>query len=288
MGETIADSTHAATILRNIPKSWRTILQTIQIITRDPDEIEEQLKAHEADLNALETSSQAATAFAVHTRQGRPPAPPKFPNNVKTRPYQYSTTNSNLPRPSTQCNNCHNSASRCYAPGGEAAGQAPWKSNPKQYTNSFVSSSSTPNTNNYTHQFMNETKQMAANAQENQLPKTFIMVALMTELADDRTNMKISSHLSSLSEIKNGSHLWLIDSAASSHLSGKKSMFLTMEDIPPVQIECISGDTFTANQKGTINISITSDPTFSLPDVPITLTNVIYVLKLQANLLSVG
>ena len=100
--------------------------------------------------------------------------------------------------------------------------------------------------------------------------------------------MKISSHLSSLSEIENGSHLWLIDSAASSHLSGNKSMFLTMEDIAPIQIECASGDTFTANQKGTINISITSDPTFSLPDVPITLTNVIYVPKLQANLLSVG
>ena len=114
------------------------------------------------------------------------------------------------------------------------------------------------------------------------------MVASVTELSDDPKNMKISSHLSTLFEIKNGSHLWLIDSAASSHLSGKKSMFLTMEDVPLVQIECASCDTFTANQKGTINISITSDPTFDLPDIPIMLTNVIYVPKLQANLLSVG
>ena len=118
--------------------------------------------------------------------------------------------------------------------------------------------------------------------------KINIMVASITELPDDRMKMKISSHLSSLSEVENGSHLWLIDSAASSHLSGNKSMFLTMEDIAPIQIECASGDTFTANQKGTINISITSDPTFGLPDILITLTNVIYMPKLQANLLSVG
>ena len=80
-------------------------------------------------------------------------------------------TNTHLPRPHIQCNNCHkvgHSNSRCYAPGGGAAGQAPWKSNPKPYTNSFVSSSNTPNTNNYTHQFTNETKHTAANAQENQ------------------------------------------------------------------------------------------------------------------------
>ena len=41
MGETIADSTHAATILRNVPELWRPIAQTIRMITRDPDNIEE-------------------------------------------------------------------------------------------------------------------------------------------------------------------------------------------------------------------------------------------------------
>ena len=63
MGEVISDSTHAATILRNIPESWRHVAQTIRMITRSPDEIEESLKAHEADLSALEISDQAATAF---------------------------------------------------------------------------------------------------------------------------------------------------------------------------------------------------------------------------------
>ena len=63
MGETIAPSSHATTILRNLPESWRPIAQTIRMITRDPDEIEDRLEAHEADLSAIEVSTQAATAF---------------------------------------------------------------------------------------------------------------------------------------------------------------------------------------------------------------------------------
>ena len=63
MGEVITDSTHAATIFRNIPESWRPVAQTIRMITRILDEIEESLEAHEADLNALEISDQAATTF---------------------------------------------------------------------------------------------------------------------------------------------------------------------------------------------------------------------------------
>ena len=56
MGEIVADSTHAATILRNVPKSWRHIAQTIRMVTRIPDKIEESLKAHEADISTLEIS----------------------------------------------------------------------------------------------------------------------------------------------------------------------------------------------------------------------------------------
>ena len=44
MGEIIVDSTHAATILRNVPESWRHIAQTIRMITRIPDKIEETSK----------------------------------------------------------------------------------------------------------------------------------------------------------------------------------------------------------------------------------------------------
>ena len=63
MGETITISTHAATTLRNLPKSWRPISQTIRMITLNPDVIEEHLEAHKADLTALEMSDQAAAAF---------------------------------------------------------------------------------------------------------------------------------------------------------------------------------------------------------------------------------
>ena len=37
MGETITSSTHAATLLCNLPELWRPISQTIQMITCDPD-----------------------------------------------------------------------------------------------------------------------------------------------------------------------------------------------------------------------------------------------------------
>ena len=63
MGETITDSSHAIIILWNLPKSWRTITQMIRMITQVPDKIEEQLEAHEADLNAFEISSQVLGYF---------------------------------------------------------------------------------------------------------------------------------------------------------------------------------------------------------------------------------
>ena len=73
MGEIITDSTHVATILRNVPESWRPITQTIRMITRIPDEIEESLEAHEADLNALEISDQAAMAFIARSKPSNNP-----------------------------------------------------------------------------------------------------------------------------------------------------------------------------------------------------------------------
>ena len=63
MGEIIADSTHAVTILRNVPESWIHVAQTIRMITRIPDKIEESFEAHEADISTLEISDQATTAF---------------------------------------------------------------------------------------------------------------------------------------------------------------------------------------------------------------------------------
>ena len=49
-----------------------------------------------------------------------------------------------------------------------------------------------------------------------------------------------------------------------------------------------SSESFTATQRGSIRTRIVSDPIYDLPDLPVTLIDVIYALKLQANLLSVG
>ena len=62
------NSTHTATILGNVPESWRAISQTIRMITHNSDEIEEQLEVHKADLNALEMSTQATTTFIAQPR----------------------------------------------------------------------------------------------------------------------------------------------------------------------------------------------------------------------------
>ena len=88
MGEIIADSTHAATILRNIPESWRHVAQTIRMITRIPDKIEESLKAHEADISALEISDQAE----LHSSRQYTTAikPTIRATHATTRPHQRS------------------------------------------------------------------------------------------------------------------------------------------------------------------------------------------------------
>ena len=102
MGETIADSTHAATIFRNIPESWRAITQTISMITRIPDEIEESLEAHEADFNALEIPNQATTAFITCRKPNQPLQSHQQNMNICTN----ETPSTNIPRIPFTCNNC--------------------------------------------------------------------------------------------------------------------------------------------------------------------------------------
>jgi gag-polypeptide of LTR copia-type len=131
MGETIADSTHSATILRNMPESWRPIAQMIRMMTGVPDEIEGRLEAHEADLNALEISDQAAKDFVARAQPNQPShskAYPNIPQNVHVN----SPINANVPRAPFTYNNCGkdgHSATRCYGVGGGLDGQAPWMKN---------------------------------------------------------------------------------------------------------------------------------------------------------------
>ena len=140
MGETIADSSHAAILLRNLPDSWRSIAQMIRMITQVPDKIEERLDAHEADLNAIEISSQAATAFIAQyqgaSKSTRPPPPSSYNNQNQCS----KQTHQPIRPPYYHCNNCGkegHSASRCYAPGGGLAGRTPWKGNQGQFNNSL-------------------------------------------------------------------------------------------------------------------------------------------------------
>ena len=84
----------------------------------------------------------------------------------------------------------------------------------------------------------------------------------------------------------NVSRNWLLDLVSSNHISGDISLFQTLEPISPITIQRMNGTTYMANHSGSIHIHITSDPAYDLPDVPITLTNVLYVPELQMNLLS--
>ena len=53
-----------------------------------------------------------------------------------------------------------------------------------------------------------------------------------------------------------------------------------MYTAPTLTIETASGDSFTANKRGIINIVIRSD---DVDDLPVTLQEVVYVLKLNVN-----
>ena len=299
MGEMIPDSTHAATLLQNVPESWRPIAQTIRMIMRSPDDIEERLEAHEADLSALEVSVQARTAFTAQTRFNRP-----LQLRIPTRGLPNPRFNTNYhgmgPRPSQthpiQCNNCGRNghpASRSYAHGGGLAGQAPWRQSyaSENHTSQPTHTYQPP----HTPQFPTDRPDLRQN--DSQMDKSNSNTP--THLAADMKNIimvanikplkaPIQSLVSTTSSLHSDSHTWLIDSAASNHISGTSSLFFNMIKITPITIQMASGNSFTANQSRTIHIKVMSDPPNDLPNVHITLTNVIYAPKLRANLLSVG
>ena len=103
-----------------------------------------------------------------------------------------------------------------------------------------------------------------------------------------KDNILIANEISALSSIKDKTHIWLLDSGASSHLCGKIELFSSIIDILPVSILVANGESSLANQKGTILLTIQSNmPDTNIPDMPITLVNVIYVPKLNTNLLLV-
>ena len=74
--------------------------------------------------------------------------------------------------------------------------------------------------------------------------KFFIMIAT-TPISP---NIEYNMHITALSTDQNHAHTWLINSAASSHLSGNSSLFSDLTDTPPITIITASGDSFMANQ----------------------------------------
>ena len=112
---------------------------------------------------------------------------------------------------------------------------------------------------------------------------------MMANISEVNSNIMLSTKTSALSAINTMDHHWLVDSAASSHLSGNKSLFHDLHSVEPISIETASGkESFISNERGMIFITMFSNPIYHLPDLPITLQEVIYVPNLQANLLLVG
>ena len=114
-----------------------------------------------------------------------------------------------------------------------------------------------------------------------------VMMAKIKEINQELAIL-LSNQTSSILKVKDSAHIWLLDSAASSHLSGNINLFDSIYLIPPVRIHTENGDSFTANQKGTIQLTLRSEALhIPMPDLPITLVNVIYVPHLNAILLLV-
>ena len=108
------------------------------------------------------------------------------------------------------------------------------------------------------------------------------------EEVNNYSSILLSNQSSAILKIEDNAHIWLLDSGASNHISGNTNLFESIYSIPPVTIQTTNGDSFTANQKGTIKLTIRSENLhMRVSDLPITLIDVIYVPHLNANLLSV-
>ena len=128
-----------------------------------------------------------------------------------------------------------------------------------------------------------------------QPPENISMMARITEIPNDvephnnmRSKVTLSTQISALSTIENNAHTWLVNSATSSHILGNIDLFSNLHSVTPITIKTASGEAFTANQRGTICITLCSDPMHNLSNIPITLLDVIYIPKLNVNLMSVG
>ena len=197
----------------------------------------------------------------------KPPRPstmqPPFQNNPGHRPNEmFYNNNPRLPpKPLYHCNNCGkdgHSASWCFAPGGGLAARPIWGNNGTPHNSNMNMHTSTPKP-----PFIPNNPPISP--PEKQFPaiiaqptdnkgNDMVMIASLT----DAPGIKVKyNDPTTVPLINRGVHTWLIDLATTSHLSSDISLFHTIEWINPVIIETASGDSFTANQRGTIRIVIT-------------------------------
>ena len=262
------------------------------------DEIEEKLEAHEADLDTLEISNQAATAFAARAN----PNIARSPINHQSTPPSNFSLNSpggTAQRPRFICGNCGRQGhltSQCYVPGGLMEGHAPWN-NQNTTGNVKLPNRPTGNRDASTNSTMGNANinpvGLSVNASNTSARLAECKsgdIVMMAHIEDEepeilQSKVTVSTNTSAFSSGEMQSHLWFVDSAVSSHICGDMNLFQSLYVVPPIIIETASGESFTSNQRGNIRIKIKSD---DLDDVSVTLLEVVYVPKLKVNLLSVG
>ena len=68
-------------------------------------------------------------------------------------------------------------------------------------------------------------------------------------MAPDDNNIKISTNPSILPDVCDKNCLWLIDSAATSHICRNHDLFKKLHQVPPISIKTTSGKSFKANKR---------------------------------------
>ena len=185
------------------------------------------MEAHEADLNAIEISSQAATGFAARSNGNRfPPSRGGFQHNYRSSQSAPFGKINTIYR--NNCGKEGHTASRCYALGSGNTGHAPWATTQGQSSslNHNNVTSKTPLQNAKTYgSTPNIPHTNLANLAKHD--KNIVMMAKIDELPSEncKDNILITNKISALSSIEDKTHIWLLDSGASSHLCGNMELF---------------------------------------------------------------
>ena len=170
--------------------------------------------------------------------------------NNQGNPHNNKAPSTFTPRTLFTCNNCgktRHSVARCYTLGGGLEGQAPWMKN-KEPTHHFPHRYHPPSTTRLSDTPLIRPAEDTARLAE-QRSDTIIMMAGFDKQSVLHTTECIYPVIMTAEKSPSNvnSCLWLINSAASSHISGNKELFHSMHSIPPIKIDIANGESFTAN-----------------------------------------